>query len=305
MKKRIITTYHDCCAHHTKLMCKLLRLDQQIYKNWLDFFVNEYTDFSLHNQDMEKIENPIIMSFIVDSVECFDGIGILHQQGSVTTAYPILRKLMELYFQIKFILQDDTENRALAFEAYYVSRKTRGKDDDRNVYLKYDKYRAYKKEADRIYNEENYHYYPEWYEIYDTVEKQPCSKSQRKKLITSLKKLCEANGDAEIYDTLYNLLSKITHGFYARDNVKLIVSARKNYLREYRDPTGISYQTSCSNLLLSDIYRVFCKHYGIQADYDFLKKHSDLVKSVRSAENNYVESLQKQDESFCSAKEML
>lgn len=176
-----IITYRVCCAPRTKLMSKLICLDRQIYTKWLDFFVNTYTELSRFGQ--EKIENPTIASFIHEAVECFDGIGILHQKANVSSAELLLRKLMELHFQIKFILQCDTQNRALAYEAYYASRKTQGQDDARNIYLRYDKYRKYKKEADRIYNEANPHNYPEWYELYDIVEKQPSSNKQRNKPI--------------------------------------------------------------------------------------------------------------------------
>lgn len=286
--KKQDVTFHDCCTHRTKSLCKLLRIDHKLYEIWLNFFVKKYIDIFIAEKDKERIENSAIISLMTEAIECFDGIGILHRQGAVNSTYPLLRKLMELNFQIKFILQSDTRNKALAFEAYYVSRKTKGADDGRNIYLNFAKYKAYKDEADKIFHDSNYHSYSEWYEVYDTVEKQPCSKSQKKGLISSIKKLCDEIGSNDIYDNIYNLISKNVHGIFARDRIKLDEKTGQNYMCNYREPEGIAYQSRCSNLMITEIYSVFCDYYEVQKDIGFLSKQFDLIKAIDLAEKQYI-----------------
>ena len=276
------------CASRTESMCELLNTDHELYASLLDFMVTTYIELSLKEHLVERIENSSIISLFIESIDCLDGIDILHQQGSVNSAYPLLRKLMELNFQIKFMLKDDTPNKALAFEAYYVSRKMKGNDDERNIYRKYAKYNAYKTEADRVFKEERYNKFPNWYEIYDFVEKKSESTSQRKNLLNSLKKLCEAVGDKEIYDTIYNLISKNVHGFFARDHIKLDPSTNINYLENYRYPVGITFQSKCSYLMAYDICKTICCYYSIPVNYCFFEEKSELMKQIELKEKQYI-----------------
>ena len=291
-------TFDEFCTKHTKVLCKLLRKDHEIYKNWLDFMVNEYTGLARDEQYFERIENSTIIALLTESIDCLDGVSILHRQGAVNPAYPLIRKLMELNFQIKFLLQSDTPNRALAFEAYYVSRKTKGEDNTQNIYLQFAKYSEYKKEADKIFEENYTGNYPEWYGVYDKVEKQSCSQRQQKSFINSIKKLCKEIGDNEIYNKTYNLISKNIHGIFSRDRIRLLPSVNQNYICDYRDPKGITYQTRISNVMMTEIYCSFCKHYGRIKSDQFLKNQFELINAIRILEEQYEKFVQEQDETL-------
>ena len=269
-------TFDEFCTKHTKVLCKLLRKDHEIYKNWLDFMVNEYTGLARDEQYFERIENSTIIALLTESIDCLDGVSILHRQGAVNPAYPLIRKLMELNFQIKFLLQSDTPNRALAFEAYYVSRKTKGEDNTQNIYLQFAKYSEYKKEADKIFEENYKGNYPEWYGVYDKVEKQSCSQRQQKSFINSIKKLCKEIGDNEIYNKIYNLISKnitmtiLNQRFYAeqdKDNENnhsvctLFTHGDKNFLfTGDLDKEGEESLVSLNNLPKCELYKA--GHHG-------------------------------------------
>ena len=201
---------------------------------------------------------------------------------------------MELNFQIKFILQSDTKNRALAFEAYYVSRKTRGKDDKLNIYLKYNKYKEYKKEADKVYSDNYKGNYLEWYGVYDIVEKKNCSESKRKNFINSIKRLCEKIGDNDVYNKIYNLISKNVHGIFSRDRIKLNSAMNQNYICDYRHPVGITFQTVISNTMITEIYYAFCRHYGRKESIEFVEKQNKLIDAIRVAEKEYTNSIREQ-----------
>ena len=93
-------SFMDLCVQHTKVYSKLLRVDYNLYKNWLDFLVQYYLELTKREQKRERIENATVISLLVESVDCIDGISILHQQGAINATYPLIRKLMELNFQI-------------------------------------------------------------------------------------------------------------------------------------------------------------------------------------------------------------
>lgn len=288
-------TFSDLCIQRTKMYSKLLRDDHKLYENWLNYLIKFYQDLSVLERYKERVENSTIIALLVESVDCLDGVSILHREGAINATYPLVRKLMELNFQIKFMLQGDTQNKALAFEAYYVSRKTKGKDDNRNIYLTFDKYKAYKEEADKVFNEDAPKVFPEWYGVYDIVEKASCSKKQRQKFISSIKKLCDETGDGEIYDKVYNLISKNVHGIFSRDRIKLHPVLKKNYIDDYRNPVGITFQSKCNNLMIIDIYREFCTHYERKIDFEFINKQFKLIEKIQNHEKEFVKFIQEND----------
>lgn len=79
----------------------------------MDWFLN--TDYSPHQV--------VIIANYLDLLEMLDGISILTKNGSLQPSIPLLRTMFEVYLTIKYILQDDSENRAKTYEVYHFIRR--------------------------------------------------------------------------------------------------------------------------------------------------------------------------------------
>ena len=88
-------------------------------------------------------------------IDTLDGICILHQNHSISAANVLIRKLIEIDVQLRYILIEDYENKALAYEAYYVSRAAEGEDVKNNIFQQFDRYKLYKKEADKVFSKDD------------------------------------------------------------------------------------------------------------------------------------------------------
>lgn len=153
----------------------------------------------------------------MDAIETLDGISILHYEGAINASYPLVRKLMELELQIKFLLNGDSENKALAYEAFYVSRNLSGGEDPKNIYKDNLKYKAYKEEADKVFLKEGRPIYKNWYQIYDFVEHKDESGKQKNKQIYSIQDIIKSisnNTNMQLsYKKTYSKISQDVHGF--------------------------------------------------------------------------------------------
>ena len=103
----------------------------------------------------KRIENSSVVSLWMEMIDTLDGICILHQNHSISAANVLIRKLIEIDVQLRYILIEDYENKALAYEAYYVSRAAEGEDVKNNIFQQFDRYKLYKKEADKVFSKDD------------------------------------------------------------------------------------------------------------------------------------------------------
>ena len=262
--------YSSLCEDKNPLLDRLLSEDQKIYKSWLDLMAQLYLKISENEKGIERVENPSVVSLWMEILETLDGIGILHSKSNINSAYSLIRKLLELIAQLKFMLNGDSENKSLAFEAFYVSRVTQGKDDPRNIFLKFEKYQTYKREADEVQANTGKPKYTKWFEVY-------LSKP------ISVNKLIVENISTNVADKIYSRLSQENHGFFARKLLKHADSI--NYIESQRYPAGIYGQSNLCNLLMNEIYIAICKHYFIEENSCVFEENQIVLNQVKISRN--------------------
>lgn len=280
--------FRNYCEQSTKVLNKLLRIDSSLYRENLDFIINNYIELGLSQGNKGLIENSTIVSFYNEAIDTFDGIGNLHKAGCIRSAYPLVRKLLELYLQLKFLLDSDTANKALAYEAYYESRSLKGKNDNRSIYHHYAKYKIYKAEADKAFSQDQKPKFEEWYEIYDRIENE--NPKQTQDILRNLKKVAQKTGKFtdELYNKYYSILSKSAHGMLARDFIRYDSKLNINYIEKFRHPAGIVFQTILANFMMVDFYYSVCNYYSFEIDKIFLSNQEQKIKQVKQAYQNYL-----------------
>ena len=263
--------YSFLCEDKNPLLDQLISEDQKIYESWLDLMTQLYLKISENEKGVERVENPSVVSLWMEILETLDGIGILHSRSNINSAYSLIRKLLELTAQLKFMLNGDSGNKALAFEAFYVSRATQGKDDPRNIFLKFEKYQAYKQIADQAFADNPKFW--DWYEIY-------LSKS------ISVNKLIAENISTNGADKIYSRLSQENHGFLARKLLKRADST--NYIESQRYPAGIYDQSNLCNSLMNEIYIAICGHYSIEKNFCVFEENQIVSNQVKMLESKFL-----------------
>ena len=283
--KHNIVGFKDYCEQRTKLLAKLIREDVKLYAVWLDEMCKVYHCLYSKEVNNKRIENSSVVSLWMEMIDTLDGVCVLHRNNSISTANVLIRKLIEIDAQLKYILIDDFENKALAYEAYYVSRAAEGKDAKNNIFQQYERYNLYKKEADKAFVKEDdgnvdskrkkgvFNY---WFTIYDNVERQ-CGNLKRNNmnklgsinaLMQEVAKLTTKEGEAKnAFDVItqkYNYLSQDTHGFRTRKYIKLNMG--ENYIECFHNPFELKNQVEICQNALCDSYKALCSHYDIEYD---------------------------------------
>lgn len=225
-----------------------------------------------------------IVSFFLEATDTFDAIGILHSKGAIQQSYVLLRKLLEIYFQIIFLLKGDSENKALAYEAYYESRVLKGKDCPQNIYIisVCPKYKIYKKEADRAYYKDKPKYL-EWYQIYDEVNHNELAKKVKKGILKNIKALCKELGEGEenLYEKYYSILSKEVHGVLGRNFIKYNKKLDKNYIESFRYPEGITFQTTLCSWMIYQICKAIYEHYSVSLNESYKERFKEQIRKLQ------------------------
>ena len=264
-------SYLNLCEDKNPLLDRLIFEDQKIYMNWLNLMAQLYLKIYENEKDRERVENPSVASLWMEILETLDGIGILHSKSNINSAYSLIRKLLEVISQLKFMINGDSENKSLAFEAFYVSRATQGKDHPQNIFLNFEKYREYKQVADQAFADKPK--FLDWYEIY-------LSKS------ISVNKLIAENISTDNANKIYSCLSQENHGFRARKNLKL--SGSINYVESQRYPAGIYYQSNLCNLLMNETYIAICIHYSIEKNCCVFNENQTILNQIKMLEEKFI-----------------
>ena len=259
--------FHACCEQETELLSKLRRKATEIITQWVNLLHNLYYVVQQKQSGVESLEHSTIASLMMDAIETLDGISVLQREGAIHPAYVLIRKLMELELQIRYLLQDDCENKALAYEAAYVSNALSGGKDDGNVYKDMPKYKAYKQEADKAFpTDGSKPKYKKWYQIYDFIEQKDGSSHQKTKQMQNLQSVIEnvsrSKDEQEFYNKIYGLLSRDAHGFLSRSMIK--VAGDSNYIESYRCPVGTYFQVKLCENMVQGIYSAISCHYGVE-----------------------------------------
>ena len=137
--------FKECCEQKTKFLTKLMREDYKFFTFCLDKMCMVYHTLYSKEANVQRIENSSVISLWIEMIDTIDAICVLHCNQAISPANILVRKLMELETQFKYMLMSDYENKALAYEAYYVSRAAKGGDMPENVYLGFDRYKEYKR----------------------------------------------------------------------------------------------------------------------------------------------------------------
>ena len=254
--------------YYSKDLTKLVRQCRDFFIIWNNYGIEFYDNLSIefNKRKFESAENPVIAAFLAETIEAIDGIRALYDNHCIEAAYPLVRKIFELYLHIVYIMHSDSQEKSIAYSAYYNSRKLQGSDDTRDIYTKMPSYAKYKKIADEAYSDNKFY---EWYRIYDN------------KMI-SLLKISKMLGCEDVYSKIYNTFSKKSHGLFARDQLKFLTADHRAHI-QYKAPDGILHQILACQYSIGRIYKSVTDHYQYGEDelYDILKKQSDNVDSIR------------------------
>ena len=254
--------------YYCKDLKKIVRQCRDFFIIWNNYGITFYNNLSIefNKRKFQSAENPIIAAFLAETIESIDGMRGLYDNHCIGAAYPLVRKIFELYLQVAYIMKYYSEEKAIAYSAYYNSRKLQGGDDIRDVYTKYPSYAEYKKIADEAYSDNKFY---EWYTIYD-------------KSITSLLKISKILGSEEVYFKVYNPFSKKSHGLWARDQLKVLPGDYRAYI-QYKVPDGMLHQVLACQYSIGKIYTCVAEHYqyGEKELHDIYKKQSNNVNIIQ------------------------
>ena len=283
-----ICDFSMCCEQKTDLLSKIRGKSNKIIFDWVNLLHNSYYDAKTKEQNNERLATSTVASLMMDAIETLDGISILHYEGAINASYPLVRKLMELELQIKFLLNGDSENKALAYEAFYVSHNLSGGENPKNIYKDNLKYKAYKEEADKVFFKEGRPIYINWYQIYDFVEHKDESGKQKNKQIYSIQDIIKSisnNTNMQLsYKKIYSKISQDVHGFSSRGIIKM--GNNINYIESYRSPVGTYFQLKICEHLIYEIYLDFRRYYNLSIRLDNNKVNA-LIEEIKYLEGEW------------------
>lgn len=260
-------SYEETCYILDPCLKEIIHMGDKSLTSWIDFGNNFYMDLACkYLKGIEAAENPMVASFLIEIIETLDGIRILYRNQCINAAFPLIRKLFETYMQVSYLLKSDSEEKSIAYEAYYISRTHKGGDEPRDIYTKYESFNKYKEIADKAYTDKKYY---EWYDVYEG-----------KKI--SFKKMSEKINEQKIFEIVYNDLSKNSHGLMSRDNIKNDISG-KNYMREARHPGNFMKQLMLCQHIMDKLHSIIITHYKIN-NTNFskeCKKQKKIIKSIK------------------------
>lgn len=295
-----------------------LNLSNRFFLNWRNYSL--FITLCIDNSKISKsIANPIIATYFNEIQEVLDGLYLLSKKFSVTNMLPLVRKLFEMYVQCAYILQDDTNNKAIVFEAkvikdYYDVQKSndiinlRDLNSDKKVQIEYyynkiieNNITNLKKFTDNQWHNKiminiNANHYWTWYELYNYILLKDKIKPKRYRF--TLKNLCKKidisisdDSDAilKIYEKIYGPLSQEIHGVAVRK--KLITFNEYNVLNSFRYPGQITPLMQIVNICLWHLHLELINFYNInipknkQKYEDFILSQRKLIAKVDKAEN--------------------
>lgn len=299
-----------------------LNLSNRFFKNWRDYSL--FITLCIDNSKLSKsIANPIIATYFSEIQETLDGLYLLSKKFSVTNMLPLVRKLFEMYVQCAYILQDDTNNKAIVFEAkvikdcYDVQKsndliklKDLNSDDKAQIECYYNKMiennlNNLKKFTDNQWHNKimvniNANHYWSWYKLYNYILLEKEIKPRNYKF--TLKDLCKiidisiisSDKDAilKIYEKIYGALSQEIHGVAVRK--KLVVFNKCTVLNSFRYPEQITFLMKTVNTCLWHLHLELIHFYNInipkskQNFNDFIRSQCKLIAKVDKAENLFI-----------------
>ena len=265
--------FEICCFKYDGKIEDICKLSYEIDTATVDLLVR--LEGILGKLQISSYESPILACFLDEITETYDGIRILHGAHNIQASFPLVRKIFELYLQAKFLLQNDNagvsenEKKAVAYSAYYISRKNKGKipQNKIDIYQTRPIFEDYIKKADEAYGEKPKFY--EWFTIYDDK-------------LRGFKNLADILGDADLYKNFYSSLSQYSHGYLTRDNIQYDSEDRRNYLREYHHPQGIVEQVAFCQCVITQLIDTVTSKYHLSHScfYKKLEKNKEILDRI-------------------------
>lgn len=260
---------------------KILKYGVNIVEETINYGIEFYNELSLSLMKTDgSAENPIIAGFFSELIDTADGIRLLYRQQCINPASPLVRKLFEIYIQAGYLLNGDSEEKAIAYAAYYLLKTSENGDVSEDIYTKYPSYNIYKsriKDASpKLEPAERTKTYYEWYEIYE---------DQR----ISFKGLSKKIKEDEVYDSVYSLLSQKSHGRLARSNIQTDSTRKANYIREYRYPGDFMKQFVLVHYIMWRFYARMISHYNVDdsVSKNKIQKQKEKMEKMEKMWSNY------------------
>jgi|GEM_PF-2921156 len=211
------------------------------------------------------VTEKVLIFLLKESLETLEGIGVLLKDSCVEAASPLIRKLFECYIQIKYLMNDFTEQKAIAYEIFHIHKQIAVLDylvklEKRDKSICLEKIESLKKmllqPGFHEINEKRSKLvakkgkYPQWYTLIDTK-------------CTGINALIKATEPEQVTLDIYSYLSKSSHGFCALDEC-LLMDDSQIVMGIMRKPYNLARNANYSVGLLFSIYGLVMNLLSLQ-----------------------------------------
>ncbi|SFL65932.1 DUF5677 domain-containing protein [Pelosinus propionicus] len=284
--------FEDVVQPITPEIAKLLTDGSKILDEGLRYGVYLYEIIYESNHSRTRVADMVLGLMFREVLEVVDGINILLKSSCVVASKPLVRTLLELYAQMKLIIEGNSENNARAYMVCHIHLQidTFQKPDNEGVSEKEEDAEIIKnllkvlhsseyKEIDsrwiKLYKKKGYH--PNWYNIIEKPRK-------------SINALLEAINDDETCRIVYGYLSMSAHGFTAFN--KLEVVGDQYEMTQLRHPNSFASTTNFAMILLCDIYHCLIERYLSKEDEEkfteWFEERMVLCNELAAYEKSYL-----------------
>lgn len=264
--------FEDYCENLNN-MPKETQYISKYFVNWRNFMFNLLTILPERNLNKESLANPIIACQLDEIITTLDGLYVLSKNNSFESISCLVRKLLETSTQFIFILQSDSDNKALAYQLKVISFLN---ESEQTVHIKNlenllnnnPKITEFKNKID-ILKQSNKYY--DWYRIYDDN-------------ITSFKALYSKidfqNDSDDIWQLMYGKLSRESHGFWSCKNLD-----SNNFIQPYRRPFNMNIYIRIVSYIMNLTTNSITKHFNFSDTetkkiFTYCKLQQDICQTI-------------------------
>lgn len=246
----------------------------------MDLMVNE--DWS-----KKEIADKVMVSFLRESLEILDGIGVLLKNSCVVASIPLIRKLFECYVQIKYFTDDSTDEKAIAYEVFHIHEQIAvlhslvklGKREEDVSLEKIKKLEvllqqpgwkeANEKRVSLLPNQKSRRY-PQWYTLIDDK-------------CWGITSLIRKVTPGKVNKDIYSHLSRSSHGNGVLDHC-LQINSDKVVIENFRVPANFKNCIGYPVELAIMIYSCIIKNYLKNDDFENLNRWIDSTIIIKKNE---------------------
>jgi hypothetical protein len=253
--------FEDILHSNTPEVNKLFKDGNKILDEGLRYGVCLYKTIYESNCSKTGIADTILGLMFREALELVDGINILLRSSCVVASKPLVRTLFELYAQIKLMIEDDSENKAKAYQVCHIHLQIDNyQKSDNDELIGKEEVTKRIKALEAVLNGSEYKeidskwvdfvmkrkHPPNWYNIIE----QPYG---------SINALFKTLDDDELCRNVYGFLSRSTHGFTVLNNLVVVGDQYKMAL--LRHPDSFASTTNFTMILLCYIYHYLIERY--------------------------------------------